>query len=216
MGCRALAGAGTPQDPTKAAACRQHGDNLGRLAHRCHGDVRMGCRALAGAGTPQGSAKTAIRHQHGDDLGQLARRCCERASVRSKGGIPSRHVARAENRPRSGEAVQAARQDFAGSASPAEAALISEYASPEGAPAAPLSLRKRRLLRNATDSGSRFFVRFPCGSGGYCATRRTAGRGSSSAFPAEAAVTAQRDGTAGRGSSSAFPAEAAVTAQRDG
>ena len=143
----------------------------------------MGCRALAGAGTPQGSAKTAIRHQHGDDLGQLARRCCERASVRSKGGIPSRHVARAENRPRSGEAVQAARQDFAGSASPAEAALISEYASPEGAPAAPLSLRKRRLLRNATDSGSRFFVRFPCGSGGYCA-----------AFPAEAAVTAQRDG----------------------
>ena len=212
MGCRALAGAGTPQDPTKAAACRQHGDNLGRLAHRCHGDVRMGCRALAGAGTPQGSAKTAIRHQHGDDLGQLARRCCERASVRSKGGIPSRHVARAENRPRSGEAVQAARQDFAGSASPAEAALISEYASPEGAPAAPLSLRKRRLLRNATDSGSRFFVRFPCGSGGhcaarwiearffvrfpcgsggYCAARRTAGRGSSSAFSAEVAVTAR-------------------------
>ena len=105
-------------------------------------------------------------------------------------------------RPCSGEAVQAARQDFAGSASPVEAALISEYASPRGcsrgsaspaeatvtaqldgqrvAALRPLSLRKQRLLRSATDSGSRFFVRFLCGSGGHCATRASSAATSAS------------------------------------
>ena len=60
-----------------------------------------------------------------------------------------------------------------------------------GAVLRPLSLRKRRLLCSATDSGSRLFVRPPCGSGVCCAARRTAGRGSSSAFSAEVAVTAR-------------------------
>ena len=73
-------------------------------------------------------------------------------------------------RPCSGEAVQAARQDFAVSASPAEAALISEMCKPQ------------RVLPR---------LRFPCGSGVCCAARRTAGRGSSSAFSAEVAVTAR-------------------------
>ena len=105
-------------------------------------------------------------------------------------------------RPCSDEAVQAARQDFAVSASPAEAALISEYASPRGcsrgsafpaeavfaaqrdgqrvAVLRPPSLRKQRLLRSATDSGSRFFVRFLCGSGGHCATRASSAATSAS------------------------------------
>ena len=57
-----------------------------------------------------------------------------------------------------------------------------------------LHLRKRRLFQNMQAQRVLPRLRFPCGSGGYCATRRTAGRGSSSAFPAEAAVTVQRDG----------------------
>ena len=73
-------------------------------------------------------------------------------------------------RPCSGEAVQAARQDFAVSASPAEAALISEMCKPQ------------RVLPR---------LRFPCGSGVCCAARRTAGRGSSSALLAEAVLTAR-------------------------
>ena len=62
--------------------------------------------------------------------------------------------------------------------------LFQNMQAPEGAPVA-----KRRLLCSAMDSGSRLFVCSSCGSGGYCAARRTAGRGSSSALPAEAVVT---------------------------
>ena len=62
-----------------------------------------------------------------------------------------------------------------GSAFPAEAAVTAQRDGQRVA-VLRLSLRKRRLLRNATDSGSRFFVRFPCGSGGYCATRRSGSR----------------------------------------
>ena len=58
--------------------------------------------------------------------------------------------------------------------------LFQNMQAPEGAPAAPLSLRKRCLLRSATDSGSRFFVRFLCGSGGHCATRASSAATSAS------------------------------------
>ena len=54
-----------------------------------------------------------------------------------------------------------------------------------------LHLRKRRLFQNMQAQRVLPRLRFPCGSGGYCATRRTAGRGSSSAFSAEVAVTAR-------------------------
>ena len=64
--------------------------------------------------------------------------------------------------------------------------LFQNMQAPEGAPVA-----KRRLLCSAMDSGSRLFVCSSCGSGGYCAARRTAGYGSSSVLPAKAAFTAR-------------------------
>ena len=94
-------------------------------------------------------------------------------------------------RPCSGEAVQAARHDFAGSASPVEAALISEMCKPQRV------LPRLRFPCGsggycaARRTGARFFVRFPCGSSVCCAARRTAGRGSSSALLAEAVLTAR-------------------------
>ena len=224
IGCRALAGARTPQDPTKSATYHQHGDDLGRLARRCRGDARMGCRALAGAGTPHGAlqrrrpavsiATISVSSHAAAASGQL---------FETKAGFLRALLPARKYRPCSGEAVQTARQDFAVSASPAEAALISEYASPRGcsrgsaspAEAAvtaqrdgqrvavlrplslrkwrslrsatdrvavlrPLSLRKRRLLRSATDSGSRFFVHSSCGSGAHCATRASSAARSAS------------------------------------
>ena len=128
-------------------------------------ECASGSRTLAGAGTPQDPAKAAACRQHGDDPGQLARCCRKRTSVRGKGGIPQRPVVRAEIPPVLGRSCAG------------------------GAP------RFRRF-------------RFTCGSGAYfrickpqrarlwlsgvcCAARWTAGRGSSSALPAEAVVTAR-------------------------
>ena len=67
-----------------------------------------------------------------------------------------------------------------GSAFPAEAVFAAQRDGQRVAALRPPSLRKQRLLRSATDSGSRFFVRFLCGSGGHCATRASSAATSAS------------------------------------
>lgn len=96
--------------------------------------------------------------------------------------LPARKTGRARAKPR---------QDFAVSASSAEAALISEMCKPQRV------LPRLRFPCGsggycaARRTGARFFVRFPCGSSVCCAARRTAGYGSSSVLPAKAAFTAR-------------------------
>ena len=161
-------------------------------SHAAAAEMREWDAAPLRTGMPHGPAKAATYRQHGDDLGQLARRCRERAAVRGKGGLPPRPVARAEIPPVLGRSCAGGAPRFrrfrftCGSG-----AYFRNVQAPEGAPAAPLSLRKRCLLRSATDSGSRLFVRPPCGSSVCCAARRTAGYGSSSVLPAKAAFTAR-------------------------
>ena len=142
-------------------------------SHAAAAEMREWDAAPLRTGMPHGPAKAATYRQHGDDLGQLARRCRERAAVRGKGGLPPRPVARAEIPPVLGRSCAG------------------------GAP-------RFRRFRFTCGSGAYFRIckpqrvlprlRFPCGSGVCCAARRTAGRGSSSALPAEAAFAAQRDG----------------------
>ena len=180
-----------PHGPAKAAIRHQHGDDLGQFARRCRGDARMGCRALAdgdaawpckGGNLPSAwrrsrSARTPLPREGS---------CSRQRRASSAPCCPRGNTARAR--------TKLCRRRAKISPFPLhlrKRRLFQNMQAPEGAPAAPLSLRKRCLLRSATDSGSRFFVRPPCGSSVCCAARRTAGRGSSSAFSAEVAVTAR-------------------------
>ena len=190
MGCRALAGAGTPQDPTKAAACRQHGDNLGQFARRrreraaVRGKGGLPPRPVARAEIPPvlgrscaGGAPRFRRFRFTCGSGAYFRICKPQRARLWLSGVCC--------------AVRWTAGRGSSSALPAEAVVTAQHDGQRVAALRPLSLRKRRLLRSATDSGSRLFVRPPCGSSVCCAARRTAGRGSSSALPAEAVVTAR-------------------------
>ena len=165
------------------------------LPRRCANGMPRPCRGRDAAWR---SAKAAACRQHGDDLGQLARCCRKRTSVRGKGGIPQRPVARAETgsaraKPHKRRALARGRAEISpvplhlrktlisecasprgcsrGSASPAEAAVTAQRDGQRVAVLRPLSLRKQLLLRSATDSGLWLFVRAPRESSVYCATR---------------------------------------------
>ena len=196
-GCHTLAGGGTPQGSAKAATCRQHGDDLGRLARRCRGDARMGCHALAdgdaawsckGGDPPSAWRRSrSVRTPPPREGSCLRQRRASSAPCCPRGKPAALGQSRAGGAPLREGAPRFRRFRF----TCGSGAYFRNVQAPEGAPAAPLSLRKRCLLRSATDSGSRLFVRPPCGSGVCCAARRTAGYGSSSVLPAKAAFTAR-------------------------
>ena len=171
---------GMPHGPTKAAIRHQHGDDLGQLARRCRGDARMGCRALA-----DGDAAWPCK---GGNLPSAWRRSRSVRTPPPREGscLRQRRASSAPCCPRGNTALARAKLcRRRAKISPVllhlwKRRLFQNMQAPEGAPAAPLSLRKRCLLRSATDSGSRFFVRFLCGSGGHCATRASSAATSAS------------------------------------
>ena len=171
---------GMPHGPAKAATYRQHGDDLGQLARRCRGDARMGCRALA-----DGDAAWPCK---GGNLPSAWRRSRSVRTPPPREGscLRQRRASSAPCCPRGNTALARAKLcRRRAKISPVllhlwKRRLFQNMQAPEGAPAAPLSLRKRCLLRSATDSGSRFFVRFLCGSGGHCATRASSAATSAS------------------------------------
>ena len=175
-----------PYGPAKAAIRHQHGDDLGQFARRCRGDARMGCRALAdgdaawpceGGNLPSAWRRSrSVRTPPPREGSCLRQRRASSAPCCPRGKPAALGQSRAGGAPLREGAPRFRRFRFiCGSG-----AYFRNVQAPEGAPAAPLSLRKRCLLRSATDSGSRFFVRFLCGSGGHCATRASSAATSAS------------------------------------
>ena len=193
---------GMPHGPAKAAIRHQHGDDLGQLARRCRGDARMGCRALADGDaawpckggnlpsawrrsrsvrTPLPRAGSCLRQRRASSAP-----CCPRGNTARARAKLCRRRAKISPFPlhlrkrRLFQKCASPRGCSRGSAFPAEAVFAAQRDGQRVAALRPPSLRKRCLLRSATDSGLWLLVRAPRESSVYCATRASSAATSAS------------------------------------